>query len=141
MNIIQSLRDFFMECPYLKEGRFNIDFLGPGPCEYTIDAVPTSPVIRQYSDGGSLRQFVFVFASREEYGLDVLQSIDNSAFYEDLQAWVEEQSARRILPELGPGRTAQGIEVLSSAYLYQGGPNTARYQIQCRLVYYQDYIF
>lgn len=139
MSIIESLRSFFLSCPYLKDGRLNIDFLGHKACEYTIDGVPADIIVKRYLDGATVRQYEFVFASREEYGFDVLQAIANSSFYENVAAWLEQQSDLGILPKLKDGQQAIKIEALSSGYLYQGSENTARYQIQCRLLYNQSY--
>ena len=39
---------------------------------------------------------------------------------------------------LGDGLEAIGIEAESSGYLYDSAKNTARYQIQCRLIYHKS---
>lgn len=140
MSIIESLRTWFASCPLLKDGLLNVDYLGADEVEYTIDAdQPTSPVLRNYTSGSSLRQFPFVFASRETYGADTLQNIANSGFYEELAAWVEQQSDAGDLPELDEYRIPQYIEVLSNGYPFDTGDNTARYQITMNFVYMQDY--
>lgn len=136
MTVIESLRTWFTSCPLLKDGLLNVEYLGAEGIEYTIDAdQPTNPVLKAYTDGGSLRQFPFVFASRESYGADTLQNIANSGFYEELAAWVEEQSDEGNLPELDEGRTPQYIEVLSNGYPLDTGDSTARYQITMNFVY------
>ena len=71
---IEAIRDYFMACPLLKEGRLNIDYLGEDPVEYSIDSMLVSnPIVKQYMDG-----------------------------YEKLADWIEEQNSNDNLPDI-PG--------------------------------------
>lgn len=139
MSIIESIREFISGCPLLKNGvLLNVDRLGDTEIEYTIDGEMTAPILRQYTDGSSLRQFNFIFASRESYGADTLQNIANSGFYEDFADWIETQSNSGNLPKLDKYRIPQYIEVQSGGYVFDTDDSTARYQIQLKFVYYQD---
>lgn len=138
MTLIQAVRNYLMNCPLLKDGvLLSVDQLG-AEISYTIDTVPCNPIIKKYTDGGSRRQFQFVFASREKYGGQVLENIENSGFYEQFSDWLEQQSWNRIFPDLGNYRTPYGIEILSRGYINDAEDDTARYQIQLNLIYYQD---
>lgn len=137
MSIIESVRAYFCTCPYLKDGKMNVDYLGAEPTTYTVDAVPSSGVLKEYTDGGKLRQFLFVFASREYYGESVLSQLGNSGFYENLAHWIEEQSEEGNLPQLAENISPQKIEILSTGYLFDADERNARYQMQCRLIYYE----
>lgn len=140
MTIIQAIRDYIASCPLLKDGAIvGVDQLGAKSVGYTIDATPCSPILQQYVDGGSKRQFQFVFASREKYGQRVLENLQNSSFYEDFADWIEINNLSGIFPELGEWRTPIQVEILSNGYvLDDAGDNTARYQIQLNLIYYHD---
>lgn len=138
--IINAIRDYLRTCPLLDNNRINVDFLGKEAVEYSIEPTPTDPVIRTYADGGTLRQYLFVFASREWYGPDVRMMLDNSGFFEAFADWIEEQSMRGNLPVLSGRRKSRSLEVLSSGYLFENTTNDAKYQIQLRLVYYQDFM-
>ena len=118
--------------------KLNVDFLGTQPTEYTIDSQPTTSIVKQYVDGSAIKQFVFVFGSREYYGPDVLQNIENSGFYEELSEWFDEQSKTGNLPTLKNGKKAIKIEALTTGYLFDATEDNARYQIQARLIYYED---
>ena len=139
MHIIESIRNFIAKCPLLKDGcLLNVDRLGDTEIEYTVDGEMTSPILKKYVDGSSLRQFNFIFASREKYGSDTLQNIASSGFYEAFADWIETQSDSGNLPELDEFRIPQYIEVLSGGYVFDTNDSTARYQIQLKFVYYQD---
>ena len=142
MNIIESLRKFISMCPYLYEFNesINVDYLSDEYGSYSVEEVPTDPITKKYLDGSSERQFDFIFCSRESYGADVFQNIENSGFYENFSDWVEGCSNRGILPELGENREALRIETTTGGYAFATDINQARYQIQLKLIYLQKKI-
>lgn len=136
--IIESVRDFILSYPELKDGCLMVDVLGSEPVEYMVEAVPCDPIHTKYVDGSCLKQFLFIFASREYFGTDVNQAIENLSFYEDFENWIEEQNNSGTLPDLGDGREAFSISVLTNGYSLSEEANTSRYQIQLRLLYEED---
>lgn len=136
--IIDEIKKFIATCPLVKGKKIKVNNLDETPLSMTIDQVPGNPVIKKYVDGGSQRQTNFVLASREEYDAQTWKQIEVANFYENLQEWFEEQNHNKNLPELGNSLRALRIEVTSSGYLYSSDTKTARYQIQCRLIYYKE---
>ncbi len=136
--MIDAIRDWLRSCPLVdKSGRFDVNYLGAEPICYTVEEVPNSPVLRRYLDGSTMREKVFVVASRDEYGANVLQNIANSGFWEQFSDWIEKQNKAKRFPVMETGKTPQKIEVTSSHYLFQAEASTARYQIQMKLTYFQ----
>ena len=144
-TIIGAVVRFFEGCPVLaarepapanEELEVNADNLPEEVQEYCIEAVPCKPVLRQYIDGSAIKQFEFVFASREAFGATP-DNLGNSAFYEEVADWLENQSKAGNLPALPKGLEAQKLEVLTNGYVLDADETKARYQIQCRLRYYQ----
>lgn len=136
-SITQAMREFFCSCPLLKEGAIHVDYLGIRPTEYSIDSVPAKKEVKSYIDGSALCQFVFTFGSVEEYGSDVEINLENSGFYENFVVWLNEKSRKKELPALENGREALRIEAESEGYVIDTRENMARYQIQCRLLYFE----
>ena len=136
--LIESIRNYILGYPELKEGCLLVDILGSEPVEYMVETVPCDPVYTRYVDGSCMKQFLFIFASREYYGADVTQNIENLGFYENFEDWIEEQNYAGTLPDLGEGREAVSIEVLTRGYSLSEDESTARYQIQLRLIYEED---
>lgn len=138
--IIDSIRKFIRSCPHLQEFegaiKVNVDYLGDESTVYSIDEVPCDPIIKKYVNGDSIRQYEFIFASRESYGPDVLNNISNSGFYEDFANWIEEQNIISNLPKL-ENKECRTIECLTNGYAFQTDVDKARYQIQMRITYYQ----
>lgn len=137
MTVIESVRIFLNTCPLLDGDRLNVDFLPPDGATYSVDVVATKPVVKFYLDGSTQRQFLFALATRAYYGTVIRQQIDNLGFFEDFTAWLEAQHRNRNFPNLGDGKTGQKLEVVTSGYIFDPQTDTARYQIQCRLIYVQ----
>lgn len=136
--LIECIRNYILSFPELKGGALLVDILGDKPIEYTIETVPCDPVVRKYTDGSCMKQFLFIFASREFFSEDVAQNIENLGFYEKFEDWIKEQNDEGILPDLGDDREPVSIEVLTGGYAFEADTNTARYQIQLRLTYEEE---
>ncbi len=137
MTIVEAVRQFVGQYPGLKGGKLGVDFLPAEASNYSVDAVPTKTVVKRYRDGSSVRQFLFVLASRTYYGAHIRQQLDNLCFFETFAAWLDEKDSARSFPDLGGGRTAQKMEVVTSGYAFAPDAETARYQIQCKITYFQ----
>ncbi len=136
-TIIQSLRDYFLTCPLMDGTRINVDYLPDEGMEYSIDTTPATEVVKTYTNGDTLRQYLFIIGSVNDYGSDVLQNIANSGFYEQLADWLEEQDDKENFPVLPKGMTPTLIKAQSTGYLFTTSPNSGKYQIQCKLNYIQ----
>ena len=69
---------------------------------------------------------------------DVNQAIENLSFYEDFESWIWDNNQTGNLPDMGDGRSPVSIEVLTRGYSFSEDANSARYQIQLRLLYEED---
>lgn len=138
MTIIESVKAFIETCPIISElALVNVEHLDAEPDSFSIEPVPIDPVIKQYLNGSSYRQFVFVVSSREYYGPDVLQQLENSNFYERFAQWLDECNRNKRFPELSWRQQATAIRAANWGYAFQTDEDRAQYQIQCRLEYLQ----
>lgn len=138
-TIIAALYEWFNDCPLLdSDSPLKVDYLSEEAKQYCIETVPTSTVIKKYTDGSAKCQYLFNFASREYYGDDKSITLNNAQFYEELEAWINEQSREDKLPALAGNLTPQAVEVNSSGYVFDTKTDSARYQIQCRLKYVKE---
>ena len=136
-SIAAALKAYFLDCPLLGDHPLGVDWLPERGVAFSIDTTPASQVVQRYASGSSLRQYLFVLRSVQDYGADTLQNLENSALYEQLAAWMDAQTRARHFPDLGPNRAVQLIEAQSTGYLFTATTDTGRYQIQCRLVYFE----
>ena len=137
-SIIEGLTDYFLQCPLLEDGVFRVDALGSAPVEYALEPEITSPVLKKYIDGSSIRQYQFNFNSREAYSMDRILAIRNESFYEDFCNWVEEQSLTGKLPEMPEGCEAQKLTVLAPGFMLDATMENAHYQVQLVLQYFKE---
>ena len=134
--MISKIRQYFFDLGIIDENsNINVDFLSNEPIEYVIEPIPVEPVIRQYADGSSLRQFVFQFGSREYFGADVIQNMKNTEFYEDFSELIEDNNRKGVLPKING---IQSIECLNNGTINEDNTDNAKYVIQMRITYYKD---
>ena len=132
--LIECIRNFIMTFPELRDGCFMIDYLSEKPIEYAVIAVPCERIFKKYTDGGCIKQFLFLFASREFYSADINQLIENSAFYEHFENWIADTEPE-TLDQFLDGRNAVSLDILTGGYAFDEEADTAQYQIQLRLLY------
>ncbi|HII4398208.1 TPA: chloramphenicol resistance protein [Clostridium perfringens] len=139
MTIIESIRNFIKKCPYLEEFegaiRIGVDYLDKETTTYSIEKVPCNPIIKKYVDGSCKKQELFIFTSRESYGPDIINNLNNINFYENFVSWLEEKNRTGDLPILDGKREVEKIEILTPGYAFETDVDKARYQIQLRLIY------
>ena len=134
--MISKIRQYFFDLGIIDENsNINVDFLSNKPIEYVIEPIPMEPVIRQYADGSSLRQFVFQFGSREYFGADVIQNMRNTEFYEDFSELIEDNNRKGVLPKING---IQSIECLNNGTINEDNTDNAKYVIQMRITYYKN---
>ena len=134
--MISKIRQYFFDLGIIDENsNINVDFLSNKPIEYVIEPIPMEPVLRQYADGSSLRQFVFQFGSREYFGADVIQNMKNTEFYEDFSELIEDNNRKGVLPKING---IQSIECLNNGTINEDNTDNAKYVIQMRITYYKN---
>ena len=146
MSIIGSLRDYILTCPLLEEYNgiitVRVDYADSSePTTYTIEeGVTSNPIIKRYTTNKTKRQYLFILSSIQYYGSDIDVNMMNLEFYEKFSQWIEDNNNNDILPTMDIGKEASSIEVLTNGYIFDNAYDvqTSRYQIQCRLTYYQD---
>ncbi|NFH81724.1 chloramphenicol resistance protein [Clostridium botulinum] len=137
MKLIESIRNYISElsCMSTFENAVNANYLDGEIDSFSIEEVPTEPIVKKYLDGSTLRQYQFVFCSREPYSAEILQNIDNSGFYEDFSNEIEDKSSKNILPTGIDNIEPAEFKVVSSAYVVSTDEDTAMYQINLKFKY------
>lgn len=139
--IVDSLRNYIRSFSCLETFnnaiRVNVNYLDSNADTYSIEEVPTQPIVKKYVNGDTIRQYDFVFTSREPYGSDVLQNIDNSGFYEKFADEVESKNDNGILPVLENNLESLEIRVTTTGYAFAVTEDTAQFQIQLKLKYFK----
>lgn len=143
MSVIESIRTFIRDnCPVLQEfdqmfpPAVGMEKLEEDTGSYTVQIVPSEPIVKRYVNGDTIRRVSFYFASREAY--EDVENIDTSEFYEEFSEWLEACTRTGNLPQLSEGKDAKCIKATTHGYLMDVTETKARYQIQCEFQYYQS---
>ena len=104
---------------------------------YSIESEPVDPVVKRYMDGSAVKQFAFIFSSRESYGREVIENLSNCGFYEGFSDWLEECEKTRTYPDIGDKREVMRMRAVTTPYVFDTSESTAKYQIQVTIKYYQ----
>ena len=137
MKIIESIRNYIgnLDCMKTFENAINTNFLDGEVNSFSIEEIPSNPIVKKYTDGSTLRQFQFAFCSREPYGQEIIQQIENSSFYEDFSNEIESKNNQGILPIGVNGIEPIELKITSSAYVVATEEDTAMYQINLNFKY------
>ena len=137
--IAEAIRDFIKECPYLPEfyKSINVDYQGADIGSYMIESTPANPWVKIYTNGTGIKQFPFVFSSKELHSENVKRNIENSGFYELFSEWLEECTRAGALPKLEGRRQPIKIFATTSGYVCDTQNEKAQYVIQCNFHYFQ----
>lgn len=108
-TIVGALQEYLDQCPLLEGRRLNVDYITRRPLTYMISPSPVDSLVKQYYGGSAIRQYVFVLASCNLYGEDVLTNISNSGFFEKLLGPKTSLSGlMNVYDEISEAATAQG---------------------------------
>ncbi len=141
MSVASKVKEFIETCPFLREFEqatfpvVHLDVLEDDATMYSIEGTPAEPIVKQYADGSSVRQYVFSLCSRELYG-----TVENEAtaeFYEKFSDWLDDCTREGILPELSGQLQSKSIRATTGGYLYDNEGTSCQYRIQCQFIYFK----
>ena len=77
-KIIESIREYIgnLSCMSTFTNAININYLSDDDDSFSIEEVPSQPIIKKYVDGSTVRQYQFIFTSKEPYSEEILQNIE-----------------------------------------------------------------
>lgn len=137
-NNAGALRAWLRQCPEIQAARaFGADYLAD-EASYSLDMTPSALRYRENILGEMVlretQEQNFVFASRDPYGDDFQQNLENLAFFQAVSAWIIEQNNARDFPAWEGGEVTAIVPTLT-AYPMTMGSAFARYQIQIKVTY------
>ena len=78
---MEKIKEFIEACPYLKNGKVNVDYIKDKPQSYSVDETPATTILKEYKDGGTQNQILFDFSIQADFS--ILENINNSKFCDD----------------------------------------------------------
>ncbi len=128
--MLQKILLHVKQCPILETMPVMAEFLGEEEGNIGIFAVGCEPVIEQYADGGTLKQFIFKILARDSS--HSLFRVDSQSILETVGQYLEKG---HTMPDLKSGQTAQKFKVIK---VTGRQPTGFCRELVCQLVYYEE---
>lgn len=139
MSIIEGIKSFIASCPYLTEmAAIYTDYTDSEPDNYGISDYGEGEPVSVYMDGSMVCQHNFALYFRTYTNSD-RERIEATGFFEKFSDWLDDQTKKRNLPDLGEGKSAESVRA-ANAMLYQQDEDGAKglYQAQFILTYEKE---
>ena len=139
MSIIEGVKSFIASCPYLADmAAIYTDYTDSEPDNYGIADYGEGEPVSVYMDGSMVCQHNFALYFRTYTNSD-RERIEATGFFEKFSDWLDEQTKKRNLPDLGEGKSAESVRA-ANAMLYQQDEDGVKglYQAQFILTYEKE---
>ena len=139
MSIIEGTKSFIASCPYLTEmAAIYTDYTDSEPDNYGIADYGEGEPVSVYMDGSMVCQHNFALYFRTYTNSD-RERIEATGFFEKFSDWLDDQTKKRNLPDLGEGKSAESVRA-ANAMLYQQDEDGVKglYQAQFILTYEKE---
>lgn len=136
--MIDSVRDYISECPYLDEfTAVNVNYLVDSIKAYSVnEGASYNPIINKDILGNENSQFQFTFDAKFHWNDEVQNNIDNSEFFENFSNWLRENNKQNIFPTIKENNiTITSVIANSNGYIFDTSSDEAIYRISCVMYY------
>ena len=130
---MEIIKEFIETCPYLENGKVNLDFIDSDPQSYSLDETPVDPVLNEFRDGGKRLQIQFDFSIQANFS--TLENIKNSKFCDNFTNWIYKQNNTGNLPKI---EGIDWIKCLGRGTITQTTDTTAIYSIPMQVAYIEE---
>lgn len=112
--------------------QINADMLANDIENYSLNKMPTQPVIERWITGDEYCRDIFTFRSRKAYSQDVIVNLENIGFFEEFENIIKENNKNKILPDIDG---IEEISCLNCGTLVVADTNDAIFDIQIQITY------
>ncbi len=130
---MEIIKEFIETCPYLENGKVNLDFIDSDPQSYSLDETPVDPVLNEFRDGGRRLQIQFDFSIQANFS--TLENIKNSKFCDNFINWIYIQNNMENLPKI---EGIDWIKCLGRGTITQTTDTAAIYSIPMQVAYIEE---
>lgn len=139
MTRIESLRAYLLgiidDITKNTNYQINADMLSKDVGDYSLDRVPSQPIVSKWVIGTAIKKDVYSFRSRKSYSQDTINNLANIGFFEAFEQEINEKNLKGELPNIDGIRS---IEYLSTGTLSNATTNTAEFDIQIQITYLEE---
>lgn len=110
----------------------NANMLSADPNNYSLDKIPTDPIVEKWITGDTIYRDVYSFRNRNNYSQDTLNNLINIGFFEVFEKIISSNNKSGILPDIDG---IQEIKCLNCGSMNNASTNTAEFDIQIEIDY------
>jgi len=115
--------------------QINADMLSINVGDYSIDRIPSQPIINKWIIGTTKRRDLYSFRSRRSYSQDTINNLENIGFFEEFESKILNKNLNGELPNIDG---IESIECLNTGTLNNANTNTAEFDIQIQITYRKE---
>lgn len=119
-----------------KEYDFNVNMLSNDPNNYSLDRLPLENEVTKWIIGTKIKRDAYTFRARFNISQDLANNLNNIGFFEQFEEAIETNNEKGILPNI---EDIKSIECLNGGTLNWCDTNTAEYDIQIQITYYDKW--
>lgn len=136
--IIEDIKKYFeTKCTVLGGKHININCLGKKIGSVSLKTVPCYETVKEYADGGSLKQYVFDISVRTAFDGDSAENTDTAVFMEKLKNWVSFDADAQAMEFSQEKAAPLEFEVLKTHGVSYSDRSGAEHSMRLRLIYEQ----
>lgn len=113
----------------------NANNLDNEPNNYSLDKIPMEKTISKWVIGTKIQRDVYSFRSRTSYSQSTMTNLKNMGFFEEFEKTIESNNKNGILPDID---NIKSIECLNCATMNYAETNTAEFDIQIQITYWEE---
>ena len=115
--------------------QINADMLSINVGDYSIDRIPSQPIMNKWIIGTTKRRDLYSFRSRRSYSQDTINNLENIGFFEKFEDKITQKNLNGELPNIDG---IESIECLNTGTLNNANTNTAEFDIQIQITYRKE---
>lgn len=115
--------------------QINADMLSINVGDYSIDRIPSQPIMNKWIIGTTKRRDLYSFRSRRSYSQDTINNLENIGFFENFEDKITQKNLKGKLPQIDG---IESIECLNTGTLNNANTNTAEFDIQIQITYRKE---
>ena len=114
----------------------NADALNKDINSYSLDRIPSEPLIENWIIGTSIKRDVYDFKSRCAYSYNDIENLKNIGFFEKFEEIIRYNNENKIFPEI---EGVEKIECLNVGTLLDVEKSTAEFDIQIQITFRENF--
>lgn len=115
--------------------QINANMLSDKIDDYSLDKIPTAPVVSPWILGGGRYKETYSFKTRKSYSKEAIVNLDTMGFFEKFEKTIEENNKNKIRPEI---TGIEKIELLNPFTMSMNDDGkSAKFEIQIEITYHK----